>query len=190
MTEDDDIDGLAGEYVLGSLDAATRARVHARRGVDASLADAIEAWQRRLGPLSETAPGIAPPRHLYDRTLARISGKTGRPTQLAQIVTLNRNRKGLGPIALAGALAACVALAVGWFIHAQPATSSKHVSAMQCSRLFKEFWGKLGDEKVTRISAEHLAGVSRMALRAYDACQAGDALDANALFNRLGRIRF
>ena len=46
------------------------------------------------------------------------------------------------------------------------------------------------DEKVTGISAEHLAGVSRMALRAYDACQAGDALDANALFNRLGRIQF
>jgi hypothetical protein len=41
-----------------------------------------------------------------------------------------------------------------------------------------------------RISAAQLAGVSRMALRAYDACQAGDELDANALFRRLDRIRF
>jgi len=191
MTEDDDIDGLAGEYVLGSLDTATRARVNARRRVDASLAAAIEAWQGRLCPLSETAPGISPPPHLYNRTLSRISGKTGRSTQLTQIVALHRNRKDMGSIALlGGALAACVALAIGWFIHSQPATSSKRVSAIDCSRLYKEFWGKLEDEKVTGISAEHLAGVSRMALRAYDACQAGDALDANALFNRLGRIQF
>jgi anti-sigma-K factor RskA len=191
MTEDDDIDGLAGEYVLGSLDTATRARVNARRRVDASLADAIEAWQGRLCPLSETTPGISPPPHLYNRTLSRISGKTGRSTQLTQIVALHRIRKDMGSIALlGGALAACVALAIGWFIHSQPATSSKRVSAIDCSRLYKEFWGKLEDEKVTAISAEHLAGVSRMALRAYDACQAGDALDANALFNRLGRIQF
>ena len=191
MTEDDDIDGLASEYVLGSLDSAARAHVNARRRVDASLADAIEAWQHRLSPLSETAPRISPSPHLFDSILSRISGETGRPTHSAQIVALHRNRKGLGPIALLGsALAACVALAIGWFILTQPATSPKHVSAMPCSRLFKEFWGKLDDDKFTRISAEHLAGLSRMALRAYDACQAGDELDANALFKRLGRMQF
>ena len=56
----------------------------------------------------------------------------------------------------------------------------------------------LGIERLTalvevadaRISAEQLAGVSRMALRAYDACQAGDEQDAKALFKRLDRIRF
>ena len=29
-----------------------------------------------------------------------------------------------------------------------------------------------------------------MALRAYDACQAGDELDAKALFDRLSRMKF
>jgi hypothetical protein len=61
---------------------------------------------------------------------------------------------------------------------------------MDCSRLYKEFWGKLEDNNYARISAEQLAGVSRMALRAYDACQAGDELDANALFKRLDHLRF
>jgi hypothetical protein len=32
--------------------------------------------------------------------------------------------------------------------------------------------------------------VSRMALRAYDACQAGDEQDARALFDRLSKMTF
>jgi len=32
--------------------------------------------------------------------------------------------------------------------------------------------------------------VSRLALRAYDACQAGDEQDAKALFDRLNRMQF
>ena len=89
-----------------------------------------------------------------------------------------------------GALAACLALAIGWSIHTRTGTSPKHVAGMDCSRLFNEFWEGLEDEKYASIAAEHLAAVSRMALHAYDACQAGDELDANALFNRLSRIQF
>jgi hypothetical protein len=61
---------------------------------------------------------------------------------------------------------------------------------MDCSRLYKDFWEKLDREKYAKISAEQLAGVSRLALRAYDACQAGDELDAKALFDRLGKMQF
>jgi anti-sigma-K factor RskA len=191
MTEDDDIDGLAGEYVLGSLDSAERADVDVRRRADMSLARAIEAWQRRLLPLSEAAPGISPPPRLFGSILSRISGETGRSKQSAPVVALHPSRKGWRRISIVGgALAACVALAIGWSIHTQPGTFPMHVAAMDCSRLYKEFWGRLQDENYARISAEHLAGVSRMALRAYDACQAGDELDANALFNRLSRMQF
>jgi len=72
MTEEDDIDGLAAEYVLGSLSPAERGEVEARRGSDAALASAIEAWQVRLGPLSEQAPGLEPPSHLFGRILTRL----------------------------------------------------------------------------------------------------------------------
>jgi hypothetical protein len=61
---------------------------------------------------------------------------------------------------------------------------------MDCSRLYKDFWEKMDREKFAKISAEQLAGVSRMALRAYDACQAGDEQDAKALFDRLSKMSF
>jgi hypothetical protein len=61
---------------------------------------------------------------------------------------------------------------------------------MDCSRLYKDFWEKFDREKFAKISADQLAGVSRMALRAYDACQAGDEQDARALFDRLNRMQF
>src|SRR5215475_1056931 len=161
MTEDDDIDGLTGEYVLGSLHPAERADINARRRADLSLARAIETWQRRLDPLSEAAPGISPPTHLFGSILSRISRETGRSKQSAQIVALQPNRS-WRPI-LIGALAACLALAIGWSIHTRTGTSPKHVAGMDCSRLFKEFWEGLEDEKYASIAAEHLAAVSRMA---------------------------
>ena len=43
---------------------------------------------------------------------------------------------------------------------------------MDCGKAYKGFWDKLEREKYAKISPEQLAGVSRMALRAYDACQA------------------
>jgi hypothetical protein len=61
---------------------------------------------------------------------------------------------------------------------------------MDCGKAYKGFWEKLDREKYSKISPEQLAGVSRMALRAYDACQAGDDQDARALFERLDRMKF
>ena len=61
---------------------------------------------------------------------------------------------------------------------------------MDCSRLYKDFWEKFDRERYAKIPAEQLAGVSRLALRAYDACQAGDELDAKALFDRLNKMSF
>ena len=61
---------------------------------------------------------------------------------------------------------------------------------MDCGKAYKGFWDKLEREKYAKISPEQLAGVSRLALRAYDACQAGDEQDAKALFDRLERMKF
>jgi hypothetical protein len=61
---------------------------------------------------------------------------------------------------------------------------------MDCSRLYKDFWEKRDPQAYARITPDQLAGVSRMALRAYDACEAGDEQDAKALFDRLGRMNF
>jgi len=56
---------------------------------------------------------------------------------------------------------------------------------MDCSRLYKDLWEKLDRERFAKLSGDQLAGVSRSALRAYDACQAGDELEAKEMFDRL-----
>jgi len=190
MTEDDDIDGLAAEYVLGSLDPAERRQVDARRNTDASLAAAIAAWERRLGPLSDRGRDVTPPAHVFDGILSRISGEAAQSAGTADVVPLRRasGRRWL-MAAGAGALAACLALAVVWFTTQQPPAPQLY-ARMDCSRLYKDFWEKRDPQAYARITPDQLAGVSRMALRAYDACEAGDEQDAKALFDRLGRMNF
>ena len=41
---------------------------------------------------------------------------------------------------------------------------------LDCGKAYKGFWDKIEREKYAKISPEQLAGVSRLALRAYDAC--------------------
>jgi anti-sigma-K factor RskA len=113
MTEDEDIDGLAAEYVLGSLDPSERVAVDVRRRSDRALADAIGAWERRLGPLSWRAPEVQPPAHLWHSILERI----GTP-KTAEVVFLRRiARRWRGIAAAATAIAACLSLAVAWFLY-------------------------------------------------------------------------
>ena len=109
MMEDDDIDGLAAEYVLGSLDPAERKEVAARRKTDAALDAAINSWETRLEPLSNVLPEIAPRPHLF----SEIEKRLFEPQELA--VTRARVR-GRWPALAAGAsaLAACLVLAMVW----------------------------------------------------------------------------
>ena len=82
----------------------------------------------------------------------------------------------------AGALAASLVLAIG-LLKYQP-TSLEH-SKMDCGKLYKDFWEQRDPQSYQQILPERLAGISRLALRAYDACQAGDEQDAKALLARL-----
>jgi hypothetical protein len=184
MTEDNDIDGLAAEYVLGSLEPAERRQVDARRKTDASLAAAVAAWERRLGPMSDRGSDVAPPAHLLDGILSRISGQALQSAGTADVVPLRRASGRRWALAAgAGVLAACLALAVVWFKSQQP--HPLVLGKMDCGKLYKDFWQKRDPQSFGKISPEQLAGVSRMALRAYDACQAGDEQDARALLARL-----
>lgn len=68
-------DALAGEYVLGTLDAATAARVAAAIRTDAALREAVAAWEARLAPLSTLALPETPPPALWDRIEAALPGQ-------------------------------------------------------------------------------------------------------------------
>ena len=107
MTDRPDIDALAGEYVLGTLDAAERTAVAARRQREPGLDAAITAWERRLAPLADATAGAIPPPDLFAKINARIdSVKTA-----ANVVTLERSRNRWRAFGVAAA-AATVCLGV------------------------------------------------------------------------------
>ena len=63
----DDIEHLAGEYVLGTLSAASRAGVETRMANDAALRTAVEQWQEKLAPLHALVEPVEPPPQLWTR---------------------------------------------------------------------------------------------------------------------------
>lgn len=65
-----DRDLIAGEYVLGVLDAAAASEIEQRAATDPILAQAILSWQSRLAPLVEAAEPVAPPADLWRRIAA------------------------------------------------------------------------------------------------------------------------
>jgi anti-sigma-K factor RskA len=73
---------LAGEYVLGTLRGAARARFQRWMRVDAALRRAVDEWQGRLAPLAEAVAPVAPPRRVWEAIESRIAA-TGIATDLA-----------------------------------------------------------------------------------------------------------
>jgi hypothetical protein len=181
MTDREDIEGLAAEYVLGTLDPAERRQIHMHRQTDASLSAAIDAWERRLAPLNDRGQGITPPEHLLDRIMSRVTSERARPPDVVPLRRASGRRRAL--VAGSAALAACLALAVVWSTIQQPVPREQ--SKLDCGKLYKDFWQTRDPQSYARTAPEQLAGISRMALRAYDACQAGDEQDAKALLARL-----
>lgn len=137
MTELDDMDALAAEYVLGTLTAAERADVSLRRAREPALESAIAAWERRLGPMIAVVPELPAPAHLFERIRAqiksagRVVGLTTREADLSRRVGVWRNAT-IGMTALA----ACLAGVIGWRepVPTPPATSTRYVALLQADK--------------------------------------------------------
>lgn len=70
----DDLDPIAGEYVLGTLDAEERRAFQRRLLTDPAAVAAVAAWQDRLAPLLLTVEAVEPPASVWARVAA--SGQT------------------------------------------------------------------------------------------------------------------
>src|SRR5438034_9764756 len=112
MTDDEEIDGVAAEFVLGSLDPIERKAVAARRKVDVALNGAIKAWEDRLGPLSDLLPGIAPPRHVFREVQKQLTNQ--QEQQHRRTAAIRRPWRWPALAAGACAVAACLAIIAVW----------------------------------------------------------------------------
>ncbi len=63
----DELSVLAGEYVLGVLDAAETASVARQAEIEPQLSRAITQWEAWLAPLAGIIPPVAPPASLWTR---------------------------------------------------------------------------------------------------------------------------
>lgn len=71
-------EALAGEYVLGTLDARAAAAVERAMATDPALRAAVAAWEARLAPLTSLAAPESPPPNLWDRIEAALPGAPAR----------------------------------------------------------------------------------------------------------------
>lgn len=76
---DDDLHALAGEYVLGTLDAKQRAQVQKRLEQDADLRKAVDDWEIRLLSLTDLAEPVTPHASLWSRIEQSINALSTAP---------------------------------------------------------------------------------------------------------------
>ncbi len=116
MTDEQDIDMLAAEYVLGTLPADERAAAALRARHDAALATAIAAWEQRLAPLNDAIAPQEVPAHVWARIEERLSGMGD--TRGAAVTSLlgmeRRLRRWRAAAVAASVIAACLVLFIGY----------------------------------------------------------------------------
>ena len=129
MTERDDIDALAAEYVLGTLDAVERETVAARRGGEPALERAIAAWEQRLAPLNGGISEVVPPPALKDAVMARVAVHSAASNN---VIALTRRASRWRTVAVGmSAIAASLAGVLIYKDAAGPGPASSYVAVLQ-----------------------------------------------------------
>ncbi len=70
---DEDLDALAAEYVLGTLASDERAHAEALIGIDPGFAEIVHQWERRLGELNVMVEAVEPPPEVWDKIKAGVN---------------------------------------------------------------------------------------------------------------------
>jgi hypothetical protein len=82
-------------------------------------------------------------------------------------------------------------LAFAWFIAVLSASAGSAQGKIDCGAEYKGIWEKFNREKFVKLSGEQVAGLNRIALRAYDSCHAADEQGtqiAKDLFEKLRKM--
>jgi len=122
MTMDEEKEGFAAEYALGTLDADERAQADALLLLDPEFTAEVRRWERKLGELNVLVAPVEPPALVWERITAGLPEAGPRePMRLpdvavpaagaagADIIDLTqRMRRWRGLTVMTGALAACL----------------------------------------------------------------------------------
>lgn len=129
MTEnEDDIDAIAAEYVLGTLDSGERAAVAARAQREPDLWARIGYWEGKLCPLTDLAAPVAPPAGLFDRI---ERGLAAPPADTDAVDLKRRVRRWRLTAFAASAAAACLAVVLGVREASRPSSEATYVAVFQ-----------------------------------------------------------
>jgi anti-sigma-K factor RskA len=123
---------VAGEYVLGTLDARVAEAVRAALPTNAALAAAVAGWERRLDPLTRLAPEIAPPQGTWEKIAARIALPAAPARDLAARASAGWRR--LFGAGLAGAAVAGLAVFLAVRPPAPVPAQERYVAVMQADQ--------------------------------------------------------
>lgn len=126
-----DIETLAAEYVLGTLDGEQRRQAEARLATDREFARLVDEWSRRLAPLSEAVAPVEPPRDIWPAIEAALPPER-RPATASRPLSIWA-RVGFWRWATAGAVAVAAALAIyiGVAPPSQLAPETRYVAVLE-----------------------------------------------------------
>lgn len=70
--DNEDLDALAAEYVLGTLSSEERSQAEALIAIDPGFGDIVRQWERRLGELNVMVEAVEPPVQIWEKIKADI----------------------------------------------------------------------------------------------------------------------
>ena len=126
------LNALAGEYVLGVLDGEAAREIEAALDKNDTLRRAVIFWEERLHGLSPLATPASPPPGVWDNIAARIAGK--KPTARSPLwnsLVLWRSST---------ALAAAAAAALALYIAVTPPSGPRFVAVLRAPQQEQPAW--------------------------------------------------
>lgn len=159
MAAPEDRDGLAAEFVLGTLAPFERAEAELLIAADPDFAGQVSGWENRLSPLALSLAPVEPPAHMRDKVLQAVAGG-GDPS-----VTVLRRQAQRWRAAAIAAMALAAALA-GFIIFRAPPSleGGRYVAVLQAEGTNPAFLASVdlaaGTIRVRTLSAEPQPGKS------------------------------
>ena len=145
MNDYDDIDTLAGEYVLGTLSGQERDRFRQLLETRSEAREAVARWEQRIAPLAALSPPRAPPTDLWPQLEQRLFPQPARAPWYRRLAPWRG-------IALGSSLAAAALAAVLVFV---PPTLEPGYVAVFSDMAEQPVWTLRTEDSMARLEVDN-----------------------------------